>query len=447
MAGAMLLALPVGWNTVAWAGDARAMTTGKALDRPSRTYLHDVLRETFDSITYLVHPQTGLPYDSSHRPRHTSITNLGLYLAAVAVGQRMGLVEREDALARISSALDSLERIQRWHGFPVSWVDVETLATIEGEQFSTADHLGNLIASLLVVRQAVPEVADRITAYLQPMEWGYLYDEETGWLKGGYNVYAGDFTIDQPWGKWYYAFLGADTRTYSFLAIGSGHVPIRHWQILLRDTEERYGFHYLVPGWQGGGLFMQYLPGIFIRERKTEAGRSARQFALAQMEHGRRLTLPVWGWSACVSPTGEYLGWGRITDAVVTPHASALAALDDPRQALSNFRALEALGARRPLLLDGAGRVWIPGFCGCDQRTAGGPGVAARSRHDLPGAGQRGPSRHRLEAVPARCDGAVGLDASSKNRNPYRGVQRTGTVTPTGYRARFPGIQQTEDRS
>ena len=88
-----------------------------------------------------------------------------------------------------------------------------------------------------------------------------------------------------------------------------------------RGVEERYHVKYLLPGWVGGGLFMQYLTGIFLGERHSLAGRSAANFAYANMRHADEKALPAWGWSSCADPDGGYIGWGKLRDEVVTPHA------------------------------------------------------------------------------------------------------------------------------
>lgn len=321
----------------------------KPKSRTDREFLEEIYRETFAFILNHVNHKTGLPYDSNKKKGPTSITNIGFYLASVAVGAKTGMLSDVDAKNLIAEALDSLEKIPKWHGFPVTWVDVNTLEQAYGPEFSYADHLGNLIAGLLVVEGIYPEFTGRIKTYMSRFNFKPLYDEQTGWLKGGYNTQTDDFAIKQDWGEWYYNLVGSDTRFFSFYGIARGEFPEEHWDNLDWTTEEMYGYEYLTPGWQGGGLFMQYISGIFLDERNTILGDSARFFAEAQMEHARRLGYPVWGWSACITPWGEYRGWGKIMDKVVTPHASALAINDFPEEVITNLRELEKMGAKLPL--------------------------------------------------------------------------------------------------
>lgn len=323
-----------------------------ALSAPDIRYLKGLLADTWRCLDRFVSPRTGLPYDSHERLPNTSITNIGFYMAACAVAGETGLLPRDEALAKTRKTLESLGRVERWRGFPVTWVEADTGKTTE-QQFSTVDHLGNLSASLILVRQIFPELRPEADALLSGMDWGIIYEPRNHLYRGGYRLDKKDFDIQQPWGDWYYGFLGADTRLGSFLGVASGRVPLDHWAALDRKLETKYGQTYYVPGWQGGGLFMQYVSGLFLDERATVVGKSAANFAYAQILHAEAVKTPVWGWSAAAAPTGEYLGWGAIKDDVVTPHACVLAVSHYPRSVTANLRELERRGARAPFIEDG----------------------------------------------------------------------------------------------
>jgi hypothetical protein len=292
-----------------------ALSAGAArIPQADRAYLEEVYADTWRCLDYFVSPQTGLPYDSHERRPSTSISNIGLYLAATAVAGKTGLIPPGEAVARLRKGLSSLARIPKWRGFPVSWVNADTLEVTENN-FSTVDHLGNLTAGLLVVKGLYPEFKDPIEAQIDMMNWDILYDPANHYYRGGYNLKKQDFDAQQRWGDWYYTHIGADTRFASFFGVASGKVPPAHWTALNRETEERHGLSYFVPGWQGGGLFMQFMSGLFLDERYTLLGKSAASFAYAQIVHAAKIGAPVWGWSAATDPTGgAYLGWGNIRD-------------------------------------------------------------------------------------------------------------------------------------
>ena len=324
------------------------------LSKRDRRYLTGVYEDTWRCLDLFVSTTTGFPYDSSRRFPSTSITNIGFYLAAGAVAAETGLIPRAEALLKIERTLASLERVEKYLGaFPVTWVHAETLATTEN-QFSTVDHLSNLCGGLLVVEGLFPELGPRIDKMMLPMDWGLLYDPERGWYKGGWRRDRRDFDVRQKGWDWYYSFLGADTRLGYFLGAARHQISGDSWAVLNQGKETKYGLSYFTPGWQGGGLFMQMVSGLFLDERDTVLGRSAGDFAWAQVLHGKKIPSPVWGWSASESADGkEYLGWDRILDAVVTPHASALASVYYPATCARNLKELEKRGARAKWRGDG----------------------------------------------------------------------------------------------
>ena len=343
-------------------------------------YLQNVYKATFTCISFFTHPQTGLPYDSSTLKRETSISNIGLYIASVAIASDTGLISRKDALARIDKVLDSLDKIKKWHGFPITWIKIDTLSQAYGPGFSYADHAGNLVCGLLVVSAIFPkELASRIDGFISKMDFAAAYDSHTGWLKGGYNTAKDDFDVRQPWGEWYYNLLAGDTRHFSLIGIVNKQIPEAHWFKLSRDKTPAgrldwelakmlfpgkiNDMPYYSPGMEGGGLFMQYLPGIFIEERKLPIGISAKNLSKSQIEFSRKKGYyPFWGISSCESPDGKsYLGWGVLKENVVTPHAVVLAVEDHPKETVEALSALDKKGVR-PLYKDDKGAMRDFGF-------------------------------------------------------------------------------------
>ncbi|MDP8233583.1 MAG: glucoamylase family protein [Candidatus Saelkia tenebricola] len=316
-------------------------------------YLTALANDTFNCIAYFVDDQTDIPYDSSRQEPFTSISNIGLYLASISAGYEMGFLEKEEAVEKIQVTLNSLEQIEKWHNFPITWVNTETLERHFESSFSYADHVGNLLAGLFVVKEIFPEFEERINGYVSLMDFSVTYDERTGGLKGGYDIENQDFDIQQPWGDWFYNLLASDTRIFSLYGVASGQIPRRHWDSLNRNYNSWMNEAILYPGFEGGGIFMQYLPGIFIDEEGTKMHESAYNFAKAQIQYAAELNYPVWGWSASEAPDGRYLGWGSLKGEVVTPHASVLAIEDFPLEVVANLRVLEELGVRAPFIIDG----------------------------------------------------------------------------------------------
>lgn len=326
------------------------------------SYLENVYKDTFACIDFFVHPETGIPYDVSDYRMPTSTSNIGLYMASVAVASKTGLIDEREAVAKIKKTFGSLEKIDKWYGFPITWVNVETLQREFGESFSYADHVGNLLSSLLVVASVFPEeFAKRVDDYIKPMDFRATYDEATGFVKGGYHLGKKDFDVDQPWGKWYYNILASDTISFSLAGLALEQFPERQWEKLNRDinpwgnTDKEINkilgtktTPYFGPGIEGGGLFMQYISGIFINFDGTPIGTSGANFAYAQKKLSEANgILPFFGVSACESPDGNsYIGWGKMDKHVITPHASVLAVKWMPQDVIANLKALEKNNVR-----------------------------------------------------------------------------------------------------
>lgn len=299
---------------------------------PSDTrYLTTLARDTWRCIAAMVEPKTGLPYDNWQRGEFTSVSNIGLYLTSIVAAHELGFINRREAERRIAQTLASVKRLKTWDGFQQSWNSVWTLQPATHDPWISILDTGNLVGGLITVGQAFPRFRADCDALVNAMQWGRYYD---GQMIGGFNTLTGQFNTN-----WHLFHLASDSRLAHFLAIASGQVPAESWDRLDRSREGTY----LKPGWEGGGLFMQYISGLWLDERDTLVGRSAQNFAFEQTNRG----FP-WGWSASDSPRDGYLGWGRLKENIVTPHASALAIQDFPREVVANLRELERRGARHP---------------------------------------------------------------------------------------------------
>jgi len=328
-------------------------------------YLEGVYKATFEGIKFFVHPKSSLPYDVNNFKKETSTTNIGLYIASVAVASKTKLIPNTEAIKMIELALNSLEKIERWRGFPVDWVNIASLKPAYGPTYSYADQTGNLLLGLITVAGIFPEeFGPKIDSYIESMDFRATYDPSTAWLKGGYNIIKKDFVIKQHWGRRYHNLLAGDTRSFSLIGIALGQIPGKHWEMLNRDRtpwgkldwemalslfpDKVNNMPYYSPGMEGGGLFMQYLPGIFLNEKALPLEISARNFSQSQIEYSRKKDYyPFWGISSCETPDGKsYIGWGNLKENVVTPHAVVLAIENHPNEVLEALRMLERKGAR-----------------------------------------------------------------------------------------------------
>lgn len=305
-------------------------------------YVRGILVDTWHSIAGLVAP-TGLPYDKTDRDEFTSITNVGLYFTAIVAARHLDLLDAAEAAERIDLALSGLERFETWNGFQQDWNSVESFRPKPGDQVVSFIDSGNLAAGLITVAEAETGFGSRAMGLLEAMDWSWAYDPVKGLLQGGFDVRTHRM---RP--RWHLDLLASEDATAVFVAVAMQRVPASAWTLLGRDWQTRDGYTFLSPGLKGGGLFLHCLPGLWLDERGTDLWTSAGNFATWQIEHARRIGSPVWGWSACADPKRGYLGWGKLKDEVVTPHASALALPFVPAEAVRNLKVLEELGCRTP---------------------------------------------------------------------------------------------------
>ena len=312
-----------------------------------RTYLRELMRDTWRYIDYYISPITGLPYDSNQAKDITNTTNIGLYLTSLCMAYKLGYVEEEYAIARITKILDSLDTYENWHRLYGNWIDPDGNDRTAKPGESNISDYNKLPAGLIVVRQTFPPLAARCTAFLDEIPWEKFWEPGTDKIR-----YAFDVREKETRNPVYF-YRGEDKILGQFLMIASGKVPPSTWEKQDLSMEEMYGVKYFKWGWQGGGLFMQFICDLFMDNRGTSLGLSSANFAWAQMVHGLKIGAPVWGWSACVSPKGNYLGMNGLVDEVVTPHASALAVSLFPRDVAENLQRLESYGLRTPCMVNG----------------------------------------------------------------------------------------------
>jgi cyclic beta-1,2-glucan synthetase len=205
-------------------------------------------------------------------------------------------------------------------------------------------------ASALAARLEVLEATARATALA--MEFGFLLDRDRRLLSIGYRVR--EDSLDPSC----YDLLASEARLASFMAIAKGDVPARHWFRLGRAvTPIAHGAALI--SWSGS-MFEYLMPSLVIR---APAGslieQTSRLTVQRQIDYGATLVVP-WGVSESAynvrdreftyqysnfGVPGLGLKRGLGENIVITPYATALAAMVDPQAAARNFERLTAAGA------------------------------------------------------------------------------------------------------
>ncbi len=206
-------------------------------------------------------------------------------------------------------------------------------------------------AASVEARLTVLEETARATALA--MDFGFLLDRDRKLLSLGYRVPEG--TLDPSC----YDLLASEARLASFIAIAKGDIPARHWFHLGRAvTAVAHGAALI--SWSGS-MFEYLMPSLVMRAPARSLIEQTNQLIVRrQIAYGATLGLP-WGISESaynardLEFTYQYSNFGIPglglkrglgENAVVSPYATALAAMVDLHAAARNFARLADAGAR-----------------------------------------------------------------------------------------------------
>jgi hypothetical protein len=352
------------------------------LPAEDEAFLWQLARDTWRGLHAFTDRESGLPIDhvrllGSVEPDdaeigdYTTTSSIGLHIAASVAAHELGFLSHEDLVALLRRELATLERLETWRGFHYNFYDTTSLERTS--HFVSFVDSAWLAAGLMVLRQAVPELAPVATRLIEERDYGVFWDPIHQQMSHGFFVDA------RGRSPYHYATLYTEARAGSLIAIGKGDVPESHWFHMLRTfppdcdwqsqppknrRAKRVRGHDFTGGWYewdglrfvpswGGSMFEALMPTLFVDERRY-APRSLGKNAEVHVEVQRRWTKQVLGWSVwglspAVAPgTDGYREYGvpvlgtskSYHDAAVTPHAVALALLVAPEEATKTLREL-----------------------------------------------------------------------------------------------------------
>jgi len=217
------------------------------------------------------------------------------------------------------------------------------------ERLASALQASRLAAESLILQYQ--KLGARAEAFVQAMNFGFLFDLRRQVLHIGYNLAAGK--LDEN----HYDLLASEARLASVVAIAKGDVPLSHWLHLGRPFTRVDGSLALL-SWNGT-LFEYLMPPLLLGSYPgTLLDQSSRAAVRGQIDYARRRQIP-WG----ISESGYYafdaglnyqyrafgvpgfgLKRGLDEDLVVAPYASLMALSLFPREVLHNIRRLRRLG-------------------------------------------------------------------------------------------------------
>ena len=343
----------------------------KPLTPIDRDYLISVARTTWSYFDTFVGaadhhlPPDNVQFEPDARIAHrTSPTNIGMGLLATLAAHDFGFIDTETLVARIDATLTTAEGLERFEGHLLNWYDTTTLAPLRPAYLSTVDS-GNLAGSLITLASGLrmlgrdgrlEDLAARATAFVEGMNFRFLYNRQRRLFSIGYRLADGDGP-----GKFdpsYYDLLASEARLASFVAIAKGDVPEMHWFHLGRLITSLHGAPVLL-SWSAT-LFEYLMPLLLMRGYpNTLLDESCRMVVRRQMAYAASRGVP-WGISesayTSVDRHGNYqykafgvpglgLKRGLGDELVVAPYATALAATIDPARSTDNLRRLAKAGA------------------------------------------------------------------------------------------------------
>ena len=297
---------------------------------------------------------------------YTSPTNIGLYLVAVISAYDLGFISEKEAISRIKASLDTIRELPKYNGFLYNYYNTSNLH-VTREYVSSVD-CGWLAAALIVVRQSFDgKLYPEATKLLEEMDFSFFYDKNIGQLNLGYETDKKAFT------PYHYGFIASEARMASFIGIGVGDLPDRHWFKIRRTPPAEwdwptqkpkgeyreylgekvfegyytYGDLKVVPSW-GGSMFEFLMPVLFIDEVKFAPeglGLNDILATKAQIKLAKEKGYTVWGFSPSSNPQGGYKEYGvkqvgitGYAEGVVTPHAAFLGLLTLREESVNNIR-------------------------------------------------------------------------------------------------------------
>jgi len=283
-------------------------------------------RDTWRGLEALTDRASGLPIDNVRFVKgslaaenarigdFTNVTNVGLHLMAISAACDLGLLSRDEALARVDRLLGTLEGLETHAGFFFNYYDTTTLE--RSSHFVSFVDSAWLTAGLIVARNAFPELAARATRLIERGDYRFFYDPVEQLMSHGYWVNLG-----VP-AEYHYGLLFTEARVGSLLAVGKGDVPVEHWNCLREGfgslsearsmalgvrVRPRHTAGGRVGRWQGvsyspswgGSMFEALMPVLVLDEprlARETLGRNDEAHAVIQRRYASLPTLRRWRW-------------------------------------------------------------------------------------------------------------------------------------------------------
>jgi len=353
-------------------GFPQKVMMNREMPKAEREFLKTIARDTWGYFRDIVDRKRHLPLNYIQvAPKkavgdYVSTTDLGLYLMSVVSAYDLGFIDREEAVERIESTLNIVEKLEKVHCFMYNYYDTTRLNPTSS--FISFVDSGWFIMGLIIARQAFPEeLEERCSRIIDSHDFSFFYDRSNGQMRHGYHMDM------ERYSEYHYGAFYTEARAISLLAIGKGDVPPEHWFKIYRTFPKEWDWQNKVPGgtfkkylgvdifegyyeydgmkivpsW-GGSLFEGLMPTLVVKEgelAKKNLALNNSRYVEAHIRFAEKEKYPVWGLSPCSIPGEGYdaygvkdLGMKGYEAGIVTPYATFLALEIMPEKAVANLR-------------------------------------------------------------------------------------------------------------
>jgi cyclic beta-1,2-glucan synthetase len=196
------------------------------------------------------------------------------------------------------------------------------------------------------------QLVEKIDKILDEMNFSFLFDSQRKLFTLGYKVEESLF--DES----YYDLLASEARLASFVAIAKGDIPVENWFRLARQIASVKGVKALT-SWSAS--MFEYLMPVLVMKRfnNTLLDQTYKSIVQRQIEYAKEKNIP-WGISESAynardlqmnyqygpfGVPGLGLKRGLSNELVISPYSTLLAAMIEPKVALTNLKRFVKLGA------------------------------------------------------------------------------------------------------
>ena len=344
------------------------LPAGPAVAKTKDATLQEYAADTWRSMAAMADPGTGLVSDNigadlspASRAAFTSPTNIGAYMWSAVAAQKLGIISKQEEVARVRQTLTTLSRLEIHEpsGMFYNWYNPQT-----GAKLTTWPENGNtlypflssvdngwLATALAVVEDRIPQLRKQAQAIRAEMDFGYYYNPDENQIRGGFwkdppaecsvpGNYRGGATVYYT--CHHYGAFNTEPRMASYLGIASGQIPQKHYFGTFRtfrgdncdwswseqagrgewvnylgvdvwEGSYKYRGMQMVPTW-GGSMFEALMVPLFVPEEKWGTKSWALNhptYVQAQIEHGmNEAKYGYWGFSPSNNPAGGYREYG-----------------------------------------------------------------------------------------------------------------------------------------